>query len=571
MDLYQESLKAVAAAFDLPENEISLLAETPPRPELGDLAIPCFSLAKRERRSPVQIAATMAEKLKGGCPFWEKVQANGPYVNLFFRRSDFAGAYFNAYQERSDGFAGEKKEGAGETVIIEYSSPNIAKPFHVGHGFSTILGHSLANIHAYLGDHVLRFNHLGDYGTQFGKLIVAWKRWGDEEALHADPITELTRVYVKFHQEAEDDPALVDEGREAFRRLEQGEKEEKMLWQSFRDLSLKEFDKIYDRLGVYFDNSNGECFYSDKIPAVVEKLKDKGILEISEGASVVRLDEDNLIPCMILKSNGTTTYASRDLAAIDYRQNEYHFDRNIYVVGQEQINHFQQVFAVLRKMDSPSKGKCIHVPFGRLSFEDGAFSTRKGQVIRLEEFLDKAVQKVESIIRSNERDMPEEEIADVAEKVGIAAVKYTYLRNSREKDIVFDWDEMLDFDGDTAPYLLYTYARAKSVLRRVDELEETLSSVLPSLLTSDEEFALLKDLQGLQHAAEAASEASEPCLLARHISNMARDFNRFYHNIEILKAEDPALRSARLWLCSCFAEQIAFALRLLGIEAVERM
>lgn len=571
MQILTEIKEMIAKRCDLTLPETEQLLETPPEQAMGDLALPCFRFAKTERKAPALIASKLAQEFSAEADGRFRVRAQGPYVNFDLNRARFARELFaDAYTDT--GLSGRRDIGQGKTVLVEFSSPNIAKPFHVGHAFSTLIGDALANLYSYLGYDVVRLNHLGDYGTQFGKLISAWKRWGDEKALEENAIAELTRVYVKFHAEAENDPELVNEGRDYFRRLEAGEEEEVKLWQRFRDLSLKEFDRLYQRLGIRFDNFNGESFYSDKIPAVVDRLREKKLLAESEGAQVVMLDEFNLNPCLILKSDGTTIYASRDLAAIEYRAQKWNFYRNIYVVGMEQINHFQQVFAVLRKMGHEKQDACVHVAFGRVKFKEGEFSTRKGKVVLLEDLLNETVAKTLSIIRSNNSEqMSEQDMEETAERVGLAAVKHTFLRNGREKTILFDWDDMLDFDGDTAPYLLYTVARARSVLRKAKADEEWLKQADYSLLIADEEFQLLKGIARLQEAAEAAAEEYEPCLLMRQISQIARDFNRFYHQCAILKTENEALRCARLALCDMMSKQLSFALTLLGIESVDRM
>lgn len=571
MKILDEIKEMISKRCDLSIHETELLLETPPDQAMGDLALPCFRFAKTERKAPAQIAASLAEEFSRLSEDRFQVRASGPYVNFDLDRSRFARELFAEAYTNTE-FAGKRDIGEQKTILIEFSSPNIAKHFHVGHAFTTFIGDSLARIYDYLGFNVVRLNHLGDYGTQFGKLISGWKRWGNEKALKENAINELMRVYVKFHAEAEKNPELDTEARDYFRRLESGEEEEVKLWKRFRDLSLEEFERLYERMNIRFDNYNGESFYSDRIPAVVEILRDKNLLVESEGAQVVMLDEYNLNPCLILKSDGTTIYASRDLAAIMYRDERWDFYRNVYVVGVEQINHFQQVFAVLHKMQHPKADACVHVAFGRVRFNDGEFSTRKGNVVYLKELLDETVAKTLEIIRANNsEEISEEESRQIAEVVGLAAVKHTYLRNGREKTILFDWADMLDFDGDTAPYLLYTVARARSVLRKANLDEEQLRQAEYSLLTTDEEFSLLKGISRLQAAVESAAEEYEPCLLARQISQIARDFNRFYHQCAILKAEDESLRNARLALCELVSKQMSFALSLLGIETVDRM
>ena len=568
----------ISAVTGLEKDKVFELIEIPPRLDMGDFAFPCFTLAKTLRKAPPLIATELAanEAITNGAKEELKAAAVGPYLNFKLDRKVLAKELITEIRGAGDTF-GTEKIGEGKNVIVEFSSPNIAKPFHVGHAFTTILGESISNIYAKLGYNVIRFNHLGDYGTQFGKLITAWRLWGDEKAMEKDAIEELTRIYVKFHQEAKNDETLEDTARDNFRKLEEGNEEEVALWKMFRDLSLEVFEKTYSRLGVKFDNYNGESFYSSRIPAVVDLLRDKGLLEESEGAQVVKFDEEGMPPCMILKSDGTTIYASRDLAAAIYRHDEYNFYRNIYVVGLPQQLHFRQVFGVLKKAGFDWADNCIHVGFGLLKFKDGsAFSTREGNIIKLDELLERTVEKTAEIIRKNARerggDMTEEEIARISEIVGIGAVKYTYLKSGREKDILFDWDDMLDFEGDTAPYLIYTYARTRSILRKAagEGLAPSDGEEL-SCLTGDEEYAVIRSLSDFSGAVERAAESYEPFIISRQIALIARNFNRFYNNSRILNAETDGLKKARLALCDAVCSVIKSGLALLGIGVVEKM
>ena len=572
MNLRDQTIDLISRVLNMGPVAISELVETPPQADMGDLALPCFKFAKQERKAPQMIAQDLAEKISAQAPHLAKVEAKGPYVNFFYDRSAYAASIFQAGSDQPDKLIGHVSDPAraDQVVLVEYSSPNIAKPFHVGHGFSTILGDAIAKLYAYQGYTVKRLNHLGDYGTQFGRLIYAWLAWGDEAALEKEPIKELTRVYVKFHQLAEDNPEMYDAARDHFRRLELGEELEYKLWERFRKLSLQEFARIYDRLNISFDSYNGESFYSDKMPAIVDLLREKGLLVESQGAQVVMLDEYNLTPCIILKSDGSSIYATRDITAIFYRAETWDYYRNVYIVGKEQTHHFQQVFAVLDKLGHPKAGKNYHVAFGRLSFGDQDFSTRAGKVILLEEFLDETVKRVSEIMDEGGFDLADQKEA-IAEAIGVAAVKFIYLRAGREHDIAFSWDEMLDFTGDTAPYLLYAYARARSVLRKSGVTQEELAQAKIELLTEDTEFQVLKSLAQLEQASVEAVEAYEPSILTRQIISLVRDYSRFYQSVSILRAEDPDLRLARLALCNLFASQLKLALGLLGIEVVERM
>ena len=545
--------------------EVSKLIETPPEQKLGDLAFPCFALAKAMRKAPQIIAKELSEKFSGD-KYIENAEAVGGYLNFFYNRAEFTKDIVNEVLEKGGDY-GKSSMGGGRTVLVEYSSPNIAKPFHIGHLFTTALGHSLARIYEFLGYDVKRLNHLGDWGTQFGKLICAYKLWGDDEAIEKDAIGELLKIYVKFHEEAEKNPELEDTAREYFKRLEDGEAEEIGLWQKFRDLSLKEFKRVYDMLGVRFDSYNGESFYSDKMPEVVEILKDKGLLTESDGAQVVDLSELNIPPCIILKSDGATIYATRDIAAALYRHRTYDFYKNIYVVGTAQALHFQQIFAVMKKAGWDWADGCEHVNFGLVKFPDKKLSTRHGDVVFLEDVLNESVSKTLDIITKNTPQMDNKE--EVSKKVGIGAVLYTFLKNSREKDIVFSWDTMLDFDGESAPYVQYSYARGRSILRRAENIGKKSDF---AAVTSDEEYALVTMLSGFYDAAALAAEKNEPFYVNRYVTNLARQFNKFYVSCPILKDGIPEeVKNARLAIVEAVCTVIKSALFLLGIETVENM
>jgi arginyl-tRNA synthetase len=509
--------------------------------------------------------------------FIRAIEANSGFLNFFFHPQSFI-SEVTTQTIKDDSMAGSSKEGEGKTVLVEFSSPNIAKPFHVGHAFTTILGNALNNIYKHLGYNTVKLNHLGDYGTQFGKLISAYKRWGDEAALLEHPIKELLRIYVKFHDEAKLDPALDDEARVYFKNLENKSAEEVALWEKFRTLSLLEFNEIYARLGVSFDDLNGESFYSDKIPEVVSILNDKGILVESEGAQVVMLDEFGLPPCIILKSDGTTIYASRDVAAVLYRLRTYDFFKNIYVVGSPQALHFKQVFAVAKKMGIERADDCIHVGFGLVKFADVKFSTREGNIILLEDLLNECVAKTLEIIKSNQdlrkTDMSDEEMIVAAERIGIGAVIYTFCKNSRERDIVFSWDEMLDFEGDSAPYVMYSYARCQSIVRKAAEKGIVIDEIPVEQfdgIETEEEFTLAKLIYGLKESIESSAASNEPFILVRQINSIARAFNKFYNNSPILNNPDDNVKKARIAICLSTSVAIKTGLELLGIKTVERM
>lgn len=581
--------EAIKLHVELSVDEIVNCLETPPKPELGDAAFPCFNLAKVMHKSPVMIANELAAKLQAAqCDFLQEIKVQGPYLNFFFAKSNFLHTNLKEINERQEKY-GCTEQGKNQTVLIEYSSPNIAKPFHVGHAFTTILGASLARLYETLGYDVVRLNHLGDYGTQFGKLIVAYEKWGNEEALKTKPIDELLRIYVKFHQAAKEDESLEAEARLRFKNLEQGAAYETSLWQRFKDLSLVEFNRIYKRLHVDFDCWNGESFYSDLIPEVVEDLRNKHLLAESEGAQVVRLDDLNLPPCLVLKSDGTTIYASRDLAAIMYRYKRWHFAKNIYVVGTPQALHFKQVFAVLKKANYDFADNCLHVGFGLVKFPDAKFSTREGKVVLLEDLLNEAVNKTKEIIKDNnstrEQAMSEAEIAETAEKIGVSAIMYIFQKSGRERDIVFDWQEILSFEGESGPYLQYTYARAKSILRKafnlhISDVEQlALEQVNLANLSladfkeatiDDSAYALVKELVKYQDALQSAVQQNEPFVLTRSLNNICRAFNRFYSNNHILTSEAKQ-KQVLLAICQATCQVLANGFKILGLDTIERM
>ncbi|MBO5060188.1 MAG: arginine--tRNA ligase [Clostridia bacterium] len=565
MDYRAYTIDKITEITGLDRAAIAAVVEIPPEQKLGDLAFPCFILAKTLRKAPPVIAKELAEKLSEDENI-EKAEAVGGYLNFFYNRSGFTKNVVTEVLEKGGDY-GKSDMGNGKTVLVEYSSPNIAKPFHIGHLFSTAVGNSLERIYKQLGYKTVKLNHLGDWGTQFGKLICAYKMWGDDAVIEKDPINELLKIYVRFHEEAEKRPELEDEAREYFKLLEEGDADATALWQHFRDLSLVEFKRVYDMLGVSFDSYAGESFYSDKMPEVVEILKEKNLLEESNGAQVVDLSELNVPPCIILKSDGATIYATRDIAAALYRHRTYDFHKNIYVVGTPQALHFKQIFAVMKKAGWDWADDCVHVGFGLVKFPDKKLSTRHGDVVFLEDVLNESIQKTLDIITENSPEMENKE--EVAKKIGIGAILYAFLKNSREKDIVFSWDSMLDFEGESAPYVQYSYARGRSILRRADE---AIGDVDFSLITSDEEYALVSQINAFGDAVKDAAEKNEPFYVNRYVTNLARQFNKFYNSCPILKEDiEPDVRKARLALVSASCEVIKSALGLLGIETVESM
>lgn len=540
--------------------------EIPPDEKMGDLAFPCFPLARVLRKAPPLIAKDMAEKFADD-PVLDKCEAAGGYLNFFLDRAEFIKGTVTGIRNAGEDW-GKSQIGEGKTVLVEYSSPNIAKPFHIGHLFSTAVGNSLARIYKHLGYHVESLNHLGDWGTQFGKLISAYKRWGDAAAIEKDPINELLKIYVRFHQEAEKNPELEDEAREYFKKLEDGDEETTKLWSYFRELSLVEFKRVYDMLGVSFDSYNGEAFYSDKMDEVVDILRDKGLLVESQGAQVVDLSDVNMPPCIILKSDGATIYATRDIAAALYRHRTYDFYKNIYVVGIPQSLHFKQIFEVMKRAGWEWSKGCEHVGFGLVKLPGKNMSTRNGDVVFLEDVLNESIEKTKAIIEENNHGI--EDVDGVAKKIGIGAILYTFLKNSREKDIIFSWESMLDFEGESAPYCQYGYARGRSILRRAEGIDYSDADF--SLNTSDDAYRLAKQLDSFGAAVELAAQKNEPFYINRYVTELVKDFNKFYNTNPIMKDDvDMETKKARLAMVDASCTVIKAALGLLGIETVESM
>ena len=566
-DIKTEIARIIAEQAGLAEEEALALIEIPPESSKGDYAFPCFRLAKVLRKAPPLIAADIAEKIRGNALF-EKVENVNAYVNMFIDKAYFAMNTLEDVVARGDLF-GRQDIGGGKTVIVEYSSPNIAKPFHIGHIRSTVIGNAIYKLYDAIGYKVVRINHLGDYGTQFGKMITAYRRWGNEEEVKKEPIKTLLSYYVRFHQEAENDPSLDQEARETFAKLEHGEEEEVRIWKWFREESLKEFTRVYDMLGITFDSYNGESFYSDKMPAVIQELRDKGLLQESQGAQIVDLSQWNMSPALITKSDGTSLYITRDIAAAIYRKKTYDFYKCIYVVASQQNLHFQQWFKVLDLMGYEWSKDCIHVNFGLVSLEDGTMSTRNGRVVFLEDVLNRAVEKTAEIVR--EKGVNTESIEETSKTVGIGAVIFQELSNSRIKDYVFNWDNVLNFDGETGPYVQYTHARAASVLKNAGFSGSfDVASMDLSYISGGSAYELIKEIYRFPEVIADAAEKYEPSVLTRHIVDIAQAFNKFYHDEHIL-TDDKEERKAKLALVVAAKTAIKNGLRLLGMEAPERM
>lgn len=543
--------------------EIYKLIEIPPQDNMGDYSFPCFSLAKTMRKNPALIAEDLAEKidLEG----FGKIENLNAYLNFYVDRKVFEEEILKEILEKKEKY-GSSDKGSGKNIVIDFSSVNIAKPFHIGHIRSTVIGDALRNIHNFLGYNTIASNYIGDYGTQFGTMIAAYKLWGDEGKLRENPIKELLNLYVRYNKEAAEDEKMMNDARAEFKNLESGEEEATRLWKHFKEISFNEFDRVYKMLDIDFDNYNGESYHSEYIPAVLEELKDKDLLVESDGAYIVDLSEFDLPPAIIIKSNGSSAYITRDIATAINRKKVYDFDKNLYVVATQQNLHFQQLFAILKLMGYDFYDDCKHIPFGMVSLKDQTLSTRKGQVVFLEDVLNKAVDKTKEIMEN--RDSKIENVDEVAEIVGIGAVKFQELYNNRIKDYVFDWDEVLNFDGETGPYVQYTYARAKSVLRKADYNENTEISF--DNITSDEEFALVKALGNFKDVVAKAGEKYEPSLITRHLTEIAKNFNKFYNACQI-NVEDEKLKEERLALTYATSIVIKTGLGLLGIKTVEQM
>ncbi len=544
-------------------DEIRGLLAVPPEREMGDYAFPVFRLAKALRMAPPKIAAALCEAWSH--PEVARVEPVNGYMNFFLNRVNFAKETLDKVLEMGEKF-GSSDLGAGKTVCLDYSSINIAKRFGVGHLSTTMIGHSLKRIHDFLGYRTVGINHLGDWGTQFGKMIYAYKTWGTREAVEEKGVTELLRLYVKFHEEAEKDPTLDDKGRAWFKKIEEKDEEALAIWEWFKEITLKDTARVYELLGVEFDSYAGEAFYNDKMDVVIDELREKGLLTISEGASVVDLEEDKMPPCIILRSDGATLYATRDLAAAIYRQNTYHFDKCLYVVAYQQDLHFRQIFRVLEKMGKPWAKDCVHVSFGMISFEGQAFSTRKGRVVYLEDVLEQAMQKALDIINEKSPNLPDKE--EVARQVGIGAVIYTDLSAGRIKDIDFSFERALNFDGETGPYVQYTHARCCSVLRKAAEME--LPEIDYAGLDDDEAQHLLRLISRFPDIVKDAAEKYEPSMITRAVTDIAQAYNKFYYEHRVLDAE-PAVSAARVALTKAAKDVIRTGLWLIGIEAPERM
>lgn len=543
--------------------ELLALLETPKDSAMGDIALPCFRFAKALKKSPVQIATQLKEGF-ADCDLFESVEAIGGYLNFKFNRNEVAKKLLDV--EKADENYGATSEGEGKTVCIDYSSVNIAKPFHIGHLSTTVIGGALYRIFEKLGYNVVGINHLGDWGTQFGKLIVAYKKWGNKQEVEKEGVFALNKIYVKFHQEVEKDASLDEDARAWFRKIEDGDKEALELFYWFKDITLAEVGNIYDRLKIKFDSYAGESFYNDKMQPVLDKLKQKKLLVEDNGALIVKLDGYDMPPCLLVKADGATLYATRDLAAAYYRKETYNFHKCLYVVAYQQNLHFRQIFKVLELMGYDGYEDLEHINFGMVSLEDGAMSTRGGRVVWLKDVLDKAVEKALAIIKEKNADAQNAD--EIANSVGVGAVIFSALWNNRIKDIVFSFDKVLNFDGETAPYVQYTHARCCSLLRKGGEAD--MAKVDYSAITNDEGYEVIKSILAFPDSIKQAAENREPCLVSRQIVDIAEKFNKFYIANRVVDSAENE-KHARLLLSKVTAQTLKIGLALLGIDAPTSM
>ncbi len=541
--------------------QVEALIEVPNNTEHGDLAFPVFTLAKAFHKAPNLIAEELVEQIDTTA--FSQVASVGPYINFKLDRQKISDQIIKEVNQAGENY-GSLDIGQGKNVTIDMSSPNIAKPMSMGHLRSTVIGNALSLILKKINYHTININHLGDWGTQFGKLIVAYQKWGDEAKVKADPVNELVKLYVEFHERAEEDPSLDDEGRAAFKRLEEHDPEMIQLWTWFKDESLKEFDKVYKMLNVHFDHYTGESFYNDKMDEIVDLLEEKGLSEIDQGSLIVRLDEYDLPPALIKKSDGATLYITRDLATAYYRHRTYHFDQSLYVVGNEQSNHFKQLKAVLEKMGNDWAQSMHHIPFGLITVGGKKLSTRKGKIILLEEVLNEAIRLASEQIEAKNPDLPNKE--EVAHQVGVGAVVFHDLKNDRTNNFDFELEEVVQFEGETGPYVQYTHARIHSILSRY---EQNIDLTAALSLTDDYSWELVKKLQAYPSTIVRAAERYEPSIISKYVIQLAQLFNRYYANVRILNDDEEL--NARMALLNAVATVIKDGLSLLGVAAPERM
>ena len=568
VDFKEIIAKKIGEISNIDSKNIYDFIETPPNKEMGDYAFPCFKLAKELKKAPQIIANDLKEQLVFENNEITKIDIVGGYLNFYVNEQMLISTVLKEIEKSKENY-GSSNVGQGKNIVIDYSSPNIAKPFHIGHLRTTVIGNSIYKIYKFLGYNCIGVNHLGDWGTQFGKLIEGYKRWGEEYNIEENPIDELTKIYIRINNLCKEDESVLNDCRNNFKKLEDGDEYCTKLWKKFRDLSIKEFQRVYDMLDIHFDSLNGEAFYADKMAEVVQILEKTGKLVESEGARIIDLSDKNMAPCIIGKTNGSTTYATRDLAAIMYRAREYDYDKNIYVTSYEQILHFKQVFEVakLLGLDEKYTDNLIHVPFGMIQSKDGRMSTREGNVIKLEDLLNEAVSRVETIIDAKNPNL--EDKKEIAKKIGIGAVIFNDLYNSRIKDEVFDWDTMLNFNGETGPYIQYIYVRTKSVLDKSGYVPK-LESVNCEKLQDKKSLEIIKLIYDFGEIVKQAAEKYEPYILARYLISLAQAFSSFYNENKII-GEEQQVQDARLYLTYATGLVLEKGANLLGIKMPQKM
>ena len=568
LDFKSKIAEKISGIIQISIEELQNFIEIPPDSNMGDYAFPCFKLAKTLRKAPPVIANEIAEKIEIDGEIIEKVEIQGGYLNFFINKTELIKTVLEEFENKKDLF-GSSNIGKGKNIVIDYSSPNIAKQFHIGHLRSTVIGSSLYKIYKFLGYNVTGINHLGDYGTQFGKLIEAYKLWGEEYNIEDNPIDELTKMYVRINNLCKEDENVLNNCRDNFKKLEDGDEYCTEIWNKFKTLSLKEFQRVYDLLGVKFDSLNGEAFYSDKMWEVKEILEKTGKLVESEGAKIIPLDEQNMAPCIIEKSNGSTTYATRDLAAILYRARTYDFDKALYVTSYEQILHFKQVFEVakLLGLDEKYLKGLTHVPFGMVLLPTGKMSTREGTVVKLEDLLNESIQRAKQIIETKNPSLENKD--SIAKKVGVGAIIFNDLSNSRIKDEVFDWDEILNFNGETGPYIQYMYVRTKSLLEKVNKLP-LLTDIKFDLLNDNTEIEILKHIYNYDNILQNVINKDEPSILSRYLIDLSQKYSSFYNEKHII-CDNKDEQNARLYLTYMVGSILKNGAELLGMEMPERM
>ena len=568
IDYKKEIAKIIGSIVKIDDKEIKKMVEKPANNEMGDFSFPCFKLAKELKKSPMIIAQEICEKMKLDAEVFENIEIVNGYINFFVNKERIIKEVLEEVSNKKEEY-GKSTLGAGQNIIVEYSSPNIAKPFHIGHLRNTVIGSSLYNMYKYLGYNTIGINHLGYYGTQFGKMIEGYKRWGQEYNIDENPIEELTKIYVRINDLCKKDDNVLKACRDNFKKLEDGDQYCTEIWNRFREVSLNEFNRIYELLGVKFDSLNGEAFYSDKMPEVEELLRNSGRLVKSEGAEIIDLEEEKMGVCMIKKSNGSTTYATRDLAAILYRARTYDFDKCLYVVAYEQNLHFKQIFEVAKLLGIDEKyiKGLQHVPYGMVHLKSGKMSTREGNVIKVEDLLKESIARVKQIIKEKNPEM--ENLEENARKIGIGAVIFNNVATTIIKDQIFDWDTILNFNGETGPYIQYTYVRTNSVLNNSNGVKD-VKKIDFSVLTDKESLEVIKKIYEFNNVIENSVDKNEPSLLARYLLELAKNYSTFYNNNKIL-VEDEKTKDARVFLTYSVGIVLKIGMKLLGIEMPDKM